>query len=181
MLFRSASYRIDYGGAFTGTTTFSDVWAQVTVDPTSTAVQLNEDGLYHIGPLQGTSTTTSQFAMAYIYFSATGLTSTTQYHTFRLFDGYPLDPTSTPLGTPLKCQYNAVNDVTIATDSKITSVAVSPTTDVPVGATITMTALGQLGQADNVLFSPSWRNDWNADAYVLESTRFTIEIGRAHV
>ncbi|MFM7034771.1 MAG: hypothetical protein ACKOYJ_06205, partial [Planctomycetia bacterium] len=173
-----ASYKIN----FDGTDIYDDVWVKVEV-PSSPTPFVNlgqyEDGLYHVGRLEGPGAGSTRYAMAYIYFTATGTTNVPQKHTVSVYDGKPGDP-SVPsrLILPAQtCTYSNVYDVISANDSKITSafLSVQPPEQMPLGATMTMTVLGQLGQADNVLFTPACRADWNADAYVLESTHFTID------
>ncbi|MFM8635681.1 MAG: hypothetical protein ACKOEX_12885 [Planctomycetia bacterium] len=165
-----ASYRIDYSGA-----SYADVWLKLTNDVGDVIQRgLYEDGLYHVGPLNGSGT-----AMAYLYFTASGVTNIAQTHTVQLFNGKPDDAAvnSTAISGPLNCTYNSVYDVVSANDSKITSVFLSPAAPgpIPVGSTMTMTVLGQLGQADQALFTPSSRADWNADAYELRSTKILID------
>jgi uncharacterized repeat protein (TIGR01451 family) len=164
-----ASYKINYSSA-----TYADVWVKLTNDIGDVVHRgLYEDGLYNVGPISGTGS-----AMAYLYFTADATTAVPQTHTITVYDGNPDDPnvTATVISGPRNFTFNAVYDVISANDSKILTATVSPAapTLVPIGSTVTMTVTGQLGQADNVLFSPASRADWKADAYVLERTAITI-------
>ncbi|MFM7290716.1 MAG: hypothetical protein ACKO6B_05735, partial [Planctomycetia bacterium] len=166
-----ASYKIENGLGVD----YSDVWIQLTsYTGGAIAPAQFEDGLYQIGPMPQNTT-----ALAYLYFSATGTTNTPQSHTLQLFNGNPLDPaaSATPIFPAQTFTYTNVEDVLSTNDSKIDTITVSPAppTIAALGSTITMIVTGQLGQADNVLFTPACRADWKPDDYVLESTKFTID------
>jgi len=143
-----------------------DVWVKATNFSAGT-VGLAEDGIYHLGELGGGETGT-----AFLYFAASGPSSTAQSYDIEIWDHDPAMG-----GSPTVTKQFTFTDVleTIKADpNKITGVSFTPANP-SVGDTLTMTVTGELGNgADRVLFAPATKTTWQADVFELRGTKVKI-------
>ena len=140
----------------------------------------NEDGIYHVGSVAGGGGERT----AFLYFTDVGPATpmddpdpTDQPYNLEVWEGKP-DPVG---GTPLATASFKYDQIVVAnrnSSSKINTVSFVP--PIPpaglfVGDSLTLNVSGYLGTAaDQVLFTPATRTDWQPDTFELRSTKIEL-------
>jgi uncharacterized repeat protein (TIGR01451 family) len=153
----------------------TDLWVQLTT--TGTIVMLNEDGLYHVGPLAVNATANVYF---YVKMDTTQVpgngTTAAQAQTVALYEGNPGS------GGTLVCGGNSfsytVEDLIDANANKPDSVTISGDTNACFTVSVTGTT-GTIGSHnnDNVTYTPAANLGFPADAYELTGTNIVYTGG----
>src|SRR5436190_5805244 len=123
----------------TGPGAQSDVWVKLdTFTGGIVSLATNEDGLYHIGPLNA-----GQSAMAYPYLTASATTNTPQTHTVRVYDRRPDLAGAVQLVGSLQTLL-AVRSSIASSSSKVDVLVTGPS-PAALGGIVTVTVSGRTG------------------------------------
>ena len=160
------SYQVDTGGS----DSFNDLWVKLEdFSSANLTLAANEDGLYHIGPMNINST-----EHVYLYLTGTE-TASSQSYNMVLYDGHPsFGGTETCYSSK---SHTSVDDTIKAVSNKVTSV-VSTAPYVGGSMTITVTGdTGTIGAAGIFNYIPASVSTWPADCYELNDTQMVLSGG----